>query len=121
MTLLDLATWPCVAWTELDAAARTLIETRMQAIERFARGDAINPIEEATGVDRRQLYRWLKRGLATHPDGRIFGFRGLHRYRRVSDYVRVSKITVQGERGSRGAAGAFCQLLDAHPSPRDRQ
>ncbi|MDR5748677.1 integrase [Caballeronia sp. LZ029] len=113
---LDLATWPGVAWTELDAAARTLIETRMQAIERFARGEAITSIEQATGVNRRQLYRWLKRGMSTHPDGRIFGFRGLHKYRRVAAYVRVSKITVHGERGSRGAAGAFCQLLDVHPS-----
>jgi len=36
---LDVTTWPTVAWTELDAAARERFRSRMQAIERYALGD----------------------------------------------------------------------------------
>jgi hypothetical protein len=74
---LDLASWPTVAWTDFDVKARKVIKIRIQAIERFARGEPVKAIEQSTGVNRRQLYRWLERGLSPHPDGRIFGFRGL--------------------------------------------
>jgi transposase InsO family protein len=113
---LDLASWPTVAWTDLDTKARKIIRMRMHAIERFARGEPVSGIEQSTGVNRRQLYRWLERGLAPHPDGRIFGFRGLQSYVRVAEYARLSQITVRGEGGSRGMVGAFSQLLERYPS-----
>jgi hypothetical protein len=113
---LDLASWPAVAWTDFDAKERQVIKMRMQAIERFARGESVKGIEQSTGVNRRQLYRWLERGLSHHPDGRIYGFRGLQNYVRVTEYARLGQITVRGERGSRGTAGAFSQLLERYPS-----
>ncbi|BCG01575.1 hypothetical protein PPGU19_095350 (plasmid) [Paraburkholderia sp. PGU19] len=113
---LDLASWPAVAWTDFDAKARKVIKMRMQAIERFARGEPVKGIEQSTGVNRRQLYRLLERGLSLHPDGRIYGFRGLQSYVRVTEYARLGQITVRGERGSRGTAGAFSQLLERYPS-----
>jgi transposase-like protein len=81
---LDVTTWPTVAWTELDAAARKHFRARMQAIERYARGEPVKDIEEATGVNRRQLYRLLERALEPHRDGRIFEFRALIAHLRVS-------------------------------------
>ncbi|MBN3760760.1 integrase [Burkholderia sp. Ac-20365] len=111
---LDLASWPTVAWTDYEARARKVFSNRIQAIERFARGDAIGDIERSAGVNRRQIYRWLERALAPHPDGRIFGFRGLQSYVRVKEYARLGQIAVRGERGSRGLAGAFSQLLERH-------
>lgn len=113
---LDIGSWPSVAWTDLDTKAREVIKLRMQAIERFAQGEPVKAIEESTGIDRRQLYRWLERGLSPHPDGRIFGFRGLLAHVRVAEYSRLSPITLRSERGSRGAAGAFSHLLDRYPT-----
>ena len=52
---LDLASWPAVAWTDFDAKERQVIKMRMQAIERFARGEPVKGIEQSTGVNRRQL------------------------------------------------------------------
>jgi putative transposase len=113
---LDLTTWPTVAWTEFDAPARKRIRLRMQAIERYARGEPVKDIEHATGVNRRQLYRLLTRALEPHRDGRIFGFRALIAHARVTEYVRVRPVTVQGERGSRGAVGALSQLFERYPT-----
>jgi putative transposase len=113
---LDLTTWPTLAWTEFDATARERIRTRIEALERYARGESVKDIEGATDVNRRQLYRLLDRALALHPDGRIYGFRALVAHVRVADYVRVRPVTVRGERGSRGAVGALSQLFERYPT-----
>lgn len=113
---IDLATWPTVAYTEFDHEARRTFEARMQALVRYARGESLEQIEQCTGVDRRQLYRWLERALSPHPDGRPFGFRALVSYLRVTGYVRLSPVRVHGERGSCGAAGALSQLFERYPT-----
>lgn len=113
---LDLATWPTLAFTELDATASKRVKARMQAIERYARGESVKDIEQATGVNRKQLYRLLERGMLPHPDGRIYGFRALVAHARVVDYVRVQPVVMRGERGSRGAVGALSQLFERYPT-----
>nr|WP_321167037.1 helix-turn-helix domain-containing protein [Caballeronia cordobensis] len=113
---LDVTMWPTVAWTELDSAARERFKSRMQAIERYARGESVKDIEEATGVNRRQLYRLLERALESHSDGRIFGFRALIAHVRVRDYVRMMPVTFTGGLGNRGTVGALSQLLERYPN-----
>ena len=112
---IDVGTWPTVAFTELDEGMRRTFERRQEAVVRYAAGESIKSIEEMTGVDRRQLYRWLERALALHPDGRPFGFRAFIRYEHISVYERVRKVQVLGERGSRGTAGALSQLFERYP------
>ncbi len=112
---IDVDTWPTVASAELDEAERCDFEARRQAAVRFATGESVAMIERATGVDRRQLYRCIERAMLPHPDGRPFGFRALVPYMRIAEYVRIHQVRVQGERGSRGAAGALSQLFERHP------
>jgi putative transposase len=69
---IDLATWPGIAWTDLDTEARKIMRQRMHALELFVQGEPVHAIEKATGVNRRQLYRWLERGLSLHSDGCVF-------------------------------------------------
>jgi hypothetical protein len=78
---LDLAAWPTLAWTELDASQRSRVKRSIAAIERYVQGDGLRSIEITTGVNRRQLYRLLDRALAIHPDGRICGYRALVAHR----------------------------------------
>ena len=110
---LDVSAWPTVAHTEFDDATRFMFERRVQAVMGYVRGDSIKQIEEATGINRRQLYRCLEHAVLTHPDGRPFGFRALIRYARTGDYVRVHALKERFEPG--GAAGAFSQLLERYP------
>lgn len=113
---IDVSTWPTVAYTELNETARHAYEARSQAVLRYAAGESVKAIERSTGVNRRQLYRWLDRALAPHPDGRPFGFRALLHYTRIAEYVRVRDVRVHGERGSCGAAGALSLLFERHPA-----
>ncbi|EDS99755.1 Integrase catalytic region [Burkholderia ambifaria IOP40-10] len=113
---LDPSTWPTIAWTEFDAAERKFIQARTKAIEQYASGATVREREQATGVNRRQLYRLLDRALTVHPDGRIYGFRALIAHTRIADYVRISPVTVSGEHGSRGAVGALAQLFERFPT-----
>jgi putative transposase len=113
---LDVDAWPSVAYTEFGDKDRRAFQLRVNAVERYAQGESIGDIELATGVNRRQLYRLLERGLALHPDGRIFGFRALLKHVRISDYVMISPVKVHGDRGSRGAAGALSLLFERYPT-----
>jgi putative transposase len=113
---IDVSAWPTVAYTEFDPALRARFEKRQQAILRYIDGESIRAIEKSIGINRRQLYRWLERAQAQHPDGRPFGFRGLLPFIRIAEYERLSAIQVQGERGSRGTAGALAQLFERHPA-----
>jgi len=36
---LDVASWPTLAWTELDATARGRVRRNIDAIERYEEGD----------------------------------------------------------------------------------
>ncbi|WP_341318388.1 integrase [Paraburkholderia sp. IMGN_8] len=110
---LDLAAWPALAWTDLDAAQRGRVQKHIDAIERYVHGESVQSIETMTGVNRRQLYRLLDRALALHPDGRIYGFRALIAHARVTEYTRVRPMTLRGERG--GAAGALSLLFERYP------
>ena len=93
---------------------RRAFRSRKDAILRYARGESVALIEEQTGLWRRQLYDLLKRCLATHSDGRAYGFRGLVRYARIAGYDRVTPVrTTQG-----GAAGVFGRLLQDYPQLR---
>lgn len=113
---IDVAAWPAVAYTELDERARRTFEVRMQAVMRYVGGESLTLIEQSTGVNRRQLYRWIERAMLPHPDGRPYGFRALIKYTRIAAYVRLSPVRVRGTRGSCGAAGALSQLLERYPA-----
>jgi len=115
---LDISAWPTVAHTELSAADREAFDKRREAVERYVHGDSIQAIEQATGINRRQLYRWLERCLVQHEDGRLYGFRALICQQRIVAYTRITKVTVQGERGSRGTVGALLQLFEPYPGLR---
>ncbi|CAM2198393.1 transposase (plasmid) [Paraburkholderia kururiensis] len=113
---VDISAWPTVAYTGFDEATRHAFELRMQAIVRYAAGESLRRIEQATGINRRQLYRWLERAAMPHADGRPFGFRALLRYARIAEYDRVSDVRMRGERGSCGTAGALSQLFARYPA-----
>jgi putative transposase len=107
---LDLAIWPGVDTSALDAKARQSYQRRVAAIEEYRRGSALMVIHEKSRIDRRVLYRILDRALRTHPDGRVWGFRALIPGMRTKAYERHVPAKVTG----RGLAGAFTQLLERH-------
>lgn len=110
---MDLSTWPTVAYAALSGSEKSVFQVRRQALERYAQGESILLIEQATGINRRQLYRMLNRCLSTHADGRIYGFRALASYKRIASYVRITAPKVQGKGGG---VGALEHLLERYPT-----
>ncbi len=110
--------WPAVALTALPDDKRAAYLQREEAVNRYLAGDTLTAIETTTGIARQQLYNLLRRCLAKHPDGRIYGFRGLIHYSRIKDYDRYAPVS-SGHSGRRGgASGAMTQLLDRFPALR---
>jgi hypothetical protein len=73
---LDLATWPGIDVTALEAEARERYRRRAAAIEHYRCGLSLSDIREKTTIDRRVLYRMLDRALRTHPGWSGVGFSG---------------------------------------------
>ena len=91
---------------------------REDAVNRYLAGGTLSVIENTTGVARQQLYNLLRRCLAKHPDGRIYGYRGLVHYGRIKQYDRHDPVSPGRFRQSGGPSGAMTQLLDRFPSLR---
>lgn len=113
--LRNLDDWPSVAFTLLSESKRADYLRREQALRRYLSGDALEDIEQRTGIARQQLYNLLRRCLSKHADGRIYGFRGLLLYDRVKGYDRREVVEAGRERSLGGAAGAMNQLLQRRP------
>lgn len=119
--LRDWSVWPIVDDLSLDDEERKAYQCREKAIRYFVDNPEmrIADICRATGVSTSTLYRLFERCCEKHPDGRIYGFRGLIRYQRVARYSRTKPIVRSGVKEKGGAAGAFSMLLDRYPSLED--
>jgi putative transposase len=85
-------------------------------VELHAAAAPFAEILRRTGIHRRQVYRLLDHCLATHDDGRPYGWRGLLPYVRTTDYRRTSSMELLPDGLGAGAAGAFSQLLQTYPA-----
>jgi putative transposase len=113
---VDPEAWPAFDERALPSARQIPFKARRLAVELYSSGVTLSAIESRTGVERRHFYRLLERCLALHDDGRIFGWRGLVPHARVGGYERVANVAPGADDRRSGAAGAFAQLLKAHPS-----
>ncbi|MGA8056292.1 MAG: integrase, partial [Burkholderiales bacterium] len=118
-SLYSIAHWPTVSAALLPQDRRAEYRRREGAIRAFLDGKSIARVEKGFGIDRRQIYHLLKRCVAKHADGRVFGFRGLLPFVRVRGYVRRAPVATRTRRSKAGAAGAMSALLSCHPALED--
>lgn len=116
-SIADLASWPTVDKSALDPNAAETYARQDEAVRLFVeeKGLPLNGIAKRTGVHREQLYRLLERCVRKHPDGRIYGFRGLIPYKHIKEYERRKKVKPSKPRGRGGSAGALQKLLNRVP------
>ena len=116
--LVDTAKWLTPDEGALSSERRALYIARKQAIELHLAGVSFEQIKKMTTLSKRQIYRLLKeRCLEIHPDGQVYGWRGLLPFMRINSYTRRTKIKVT--QFGHGAAGALQSLLSAHPEVRE--
>lgn len=108
----DLESWPTVNSDALSEKETQSFIRRATAIRMYAQHASLKSIQEATGIDKKSLYRLADRCLATDTDGRIAGFRALVRYKHLAD-VRSDDPKKLVSRQPK--PGCLCALFVRHP------
>ncbi|MBK7656812.1 MAG: hypothetical protein IPJ18_19055 [Betaproteobacteria bacterium] len=110
----SLASWPEPDIGALAPKALDLFLRRKEAVLMYLQGSDGAAISAATGVHPRFVNRTIReRCMHPHPDGRVYGWRGLIPGLHISKYHRKSKIGVDAKGG--GVAGALSNLLLQEP------
>jgi hypothetical protein len=102
----ELASWPAVDVLALPPERRDLYLQRERAIRLYLNGASDVEIRATCQFWRGQAYRLLReRFLKQHPDGQIYGWRGLLPHSRTKAYERKSAL--KPDVWGNGAAGAL--------------
>lgn len=107
----DTSRWPTVDVSLLSDEKAVKVENRKNAIQDYLSDKSVNEISRTVGVDRSELVRLIKRCLATHPDGRIWGWRALIPYCRQKSYERDLPVKSYPSSRQGGGSGALMQLF----------
>lgn len=111
--LTDCRSWPGVDPSAIDPKRLPVYLQREGAIQAYLRGAPLADLTRDFGINRGTLTRLLERCLASHPDGRIQGFRGLIPHARTKGYRRIAPAVRRKPRG--GLTGAMGQLFERLP------
>lgn len=103
--------WPAVDEMALPPDRRKIFLVRRTAMQMYLTGAKFDEIKQMTGISRTLFYRLLGRVKSIHPDGRIWGLRGLILWTRSDPSYRRAP----GDPTWSGP-GAFKALLNRHPT-----
>lgn len=109
---LDTSKWP-MAFVSDDQ--KELFDRRKEAVDLYFRGTSVRQIKKATGMDSKDLYRFIERCLTVDENGEVWGYRALIPNKRLKEYQRTKRIDEAGVK----LTGAFETLLDAFPAIRE--
>lgn len=115
--LVDMESWPTPDEGALGEAFQTQYLKRKMGVKMYLDGYAEKVIREHCGLGIGHIYRLItEKCLEIHPDGLIYGWRGLIPNFHVKQYAR--KKTVKIDSFGYGAVGAMKSVLDLHPELR---
>lgn len=110
----DLEMWPTPDVSGLDRESLTAYLLRKNAVEMCIAGESDQAIKKTCGIGLKQSVRLIReRCSRPHADGKIYGFRGLIKGLRLSQYTRKKPVKVDAF--GRGGAGAMSSLLELDP------
>ena len=111
---LEPSSWPDIDPGALNPTALRHYLRRQQAVRLYLSGASDSELRSTCGLAKHSIVAILRqRCLQPHPDGGIYGWRGLVRYSRQKPFFRQSpvKVDVHGL----GAVGAMGLLLSLEP------
>jgi transposase InsO family protein len=114
---LDLNNWPTVLIETLQPNDKEIFSRRKRAVEMYINDYLLDEIKQETGLNRRDVSRYIKRCLSYDDNGIIWGYRGLLPQKNLKPYQR--KVNSSGESQTTKLTGAFQQLLDRYPTIKD--
>lgn len=109
---IDLACWVDVDDAALSEQQREIFLRRKKGIQLYLDGVSVTDLKNACGFGRSHIYRLItERCLKEHPDGTIYGWRGVLPGQPVKNYTRSTPLKVGNWSG--GAAGAMQWLFES--------
>jgi putative transposase len=114
-----LEAWPLADVSNLPPDARADYERRYQAITGYMYGEPHKELTKKWKLSRWEIKRLRDRCLSQHPDGRLWGFRGLLPFIRLRLPLRLTPRPRTMERG-RGFGGELKRILNLYPKTRDK-
>lgn len=111
----DYTKWPTVDVDSLAPEDRPVFLSRRGALRDYVADKALSAIRQTYNISAGWLLELRKRVFAVHPDGRIWGERGLVPHARIKPYERRAEIK-RGPAGARGGrSGALGKLFERFP------
>jgi hypothetical protein len=105
--------WPMADTSKLSPPDRQLYEQRYQAVCGYMHGESLESLSTKWGLSRWGIIRLRNRCLLVHPDGRLWGFRGLLPRIRTRIYVRIDNARTYRKDARRiGYGGLLGQLVE---------
>lgn len=114
-TQADMSTWPTVNTSLLTDKERLRFQKLEKVLEEYLAGRKVKDICKRHKISRVEIIRVLKRCLATHPDGQVWGLRALISHIHQNGYQRTSPVRATGKCKG-GRAGALTQLFEMYPT-----
>lgn len=128
LSRFPMAIWPLVDKSTLleaeygggqegKSAVLTQFSLREASVVAYMNQEPLRKIKEKYGFSRQHVYSLVLKCIATHPDGKIWGFRAVLPFARQKHYDRLAPVNPGLKQG--GHAGALAQLFECHPSIQD--
>lgn len=86
---------------------------REASVVAYLNAEPLQTIREKYGFSRQFVHRLVLKCIATHPDGKIWGFRALLPFVHHKRYDRMAKVKTYSNQG--GMSGALTQLFEQYP------
>lgn len=103
--------WYALTPNELPEKFQSNFRVRKKAIDMYIDGSLVETIEKETGVDRKSLYRYLKKVLATDEKGSWYGYYALIPGYRIKNTDYCEKTNAN--------PGKFTRLIERYPELHD--
>lgn len=115
----DLNSWPTLDEGALEEKKRNIFLKRKNGVIMYLSGYPESEIHNACEIGLKHIHRLIKeRCLLTHPDGLIYGWRGLVPGQHINPYTRTKAIKVDDY--GFGAVGAMQTILALHYDLREK-
>ncbi len=110
----NLSSWPLPDEGALNGQKLKDYQQRKEGIQLYLNGASVAFIRRECGLEPKYIYRLIReRCLEVHPDGLIYGWRGIVPRLHIKPYRRKKLISVDA--AGFGAAGALTVTLELHP------
>ncbi|EIK43267.1 hypothetical protein O59_004060 [Cellvibrio sp. BR] len=116
---LGVANWKFPDEGAFSGAIYDSYTARKQAVNLYFEGATDEVIKSEAGLSLSQTYKLIKnRCMATHPDGEVWGWRGLIPNLRINGYQRKQKIQI--DQFGFGSTGVLKSLFNQYPGLREK-